>query len=73
MTTASYDVVSPLPSVTSTASEVSRTAVTLVPRRTSSIPAATFATYAREPPTTVRHWGDPVTESIPWWERNSNR
>ena len=73
MTTASYAVVAPFPSVTSTPSVVSRTEVTLVPTRTSWRPAATRATYSREPPTTVRHCGEPVTESIPWWSRNSKR
>ena len=73
ITTASYPEVTPLPSVTSTASAVSRTEVTLAPSRTSSRPAATLATYSREPPTTVRHCGEPVTASIPWWARNWNR
>ena len=73
ITTASYAAVAPLPSVTSTAVAVSRTEVTLVPARTSSRPAATRATYSREPPTTVRHCGEPVTASIPWCARNSNR
>src|SRR3954453_13475732 len=73
MTTPAYAVVSPLPSVTSTPSAVSRTEVTLVPTRTSSRRAATRATYSREPPTTVRHCGEPVTESMPWWGRNSKR
>ena len=43
-TTASYDEVSPLPSVTSTPSAVSRTEVTLVPRRMSGRCSATAAT-----------------------------
>ena len=35
------------------------------PVRTSWSPAATASTYRRDPPTTVRHVGDPVTVSIP--------
>ncbi len=73
MTTPSYVVVPPLPSVTRTPSGVWTTEVILVPGRTSSRRAATRATYSCDPPTTVRHCGEPVTESIPWWDRNSKR
>ena len=73
ITTASYVVTAPLPSVTSTPSGVSWTEVTKVSVRTSSSAAATRRTYSREPPVTVRHCREPVTASMPWCSRNANR
>ena len=72
-TQASYASTAPLPSVTSTPDVVSSTEVTLVPVRMSGSPAATRATYAWEPPLTVRHVGEPNTWSIPWCSRNVKR
>lgn len=73
ITTASYVLITPLPSVTSTPVGVTSTEVTLVPVRTSSSAAATRLTYSREPPVTVRHCGEPVMPSMPWCSRNANR
>ena len=72
-TTASYVSTAPLPSVTSTPVGVSSSEVTLVPVRTSDRPAATRATYSREPPVTVRHVGEPKTLSMPWCSRKAKR
>ena len=73
ITTASYVDTSPLPSVISTPDGVSRTEVTLVLVLISLSSAATLATYACEPPVTVRHCGLPKMPSIPWCSRKVNR
>ena len=55
------------PSVTmSMPSSNRRTERTAVARRMSWSVAASFFTYSRDPPFTVRHWGRFVTASRPW-------